>query len=338
MKNIKKSYFVSICFFIFMTSIISTFVSLRDISLVEDNIYYINNFLSKTSFDYFRYEFLFELITLLIRRLTDSYILYFFIINVILNSTLFFLGRDISNFYKMKYEFYIPLLFAFLILSSWYYSSATNGLRQGLSLSIVYLALVNLVLYNRLKTFLLLAVLACFFHYSTLLLIPFIFFYKLELKKLFFLVTLIATGYILNINELVVKSLSNTFNISLYQSIKNYVESSDAFRYGFQIDLFLYTFGLSLFYYLFAITFFKNVKDFNLIVKIYLILTIPYYLFGFAAFSNRYGVISWFFSVFINSTIFYFLFRRNEKLFYLLFSIISFISSIYFIYRYVGFV
>lgn len=333
----KEAFLSSICFLIF-TICLSIIVANRDITLVEDNYYYIDNFLYKTSFDNFHYEFFFDLTTFIIRFFTDSYIIYFLLLNVILNSILYITSLKVSQFYNLKINVYVLIFFSFVIVSSWYYTLATNGLRQGLSLAMCYLSMVYLLLYRKKFIFLIFFIISCFLHYSTILLLPFITLFKMNVRKLFLISSTLGVGYAFGLNESIVRFVSDTLNIPLYQYIANYVEGADSYRYGFQLDLFVYTFGLSIFYFLFDGYMLNHKSKISEMIKIYLILVMPYYVFGFAAFSNRYGIISWFFTIFINSLIFYLILKRRGHLFAISFVFLWFFSVVYFFYNFTGFI
>ena len=174
-------------------------------------------------------------------------------------------------------------------------------------------------------------IISIFFHYSSILILPFVVLIKLNLNKLFFIVNIFAVLYFLQINEKIVYFLSSFLGIPLYDSIKNYVEDADSYRYGFQLDLFLYSMILAYLYY-FILKYFFNKNDIlNHLIKIYYICLFPYFLFGFAAFSNRYGLFAWFFSILVNSLIFYLFLSVKKSFFALGFFSIYFLSILYFI-------
>lgn len=330
--KVKKTNFLTVLISLILISIISAIVANRDLDSAGDTSIYAENFRSKLSLSDIRYEYLFDFITLLVRQLSDNPVYYFYVMNFILNITLLLTALIIAQRYKLKQEVFIPIFLCFMILSSWYLSIAFNGLRQGLALSLLYLGLCYQAFYNKKYLSILLIVTSGFFHYSNFLVVPFILFLRLKIQTLFFISIIIGIFYVLNINEQLVRVISNTLNISLYDSIKNYSEGTDAYRYGMQWDLFLYTIGLSTIYY------FTNklvLEDkITLIIKLYITLTLPYYIFGFAAFSNRYGVIAWLFSMFVNSAIFYNLIKNDKFLFSLLFVILLFGSLLYFLLRF----
>lgn len=336
MKKINKSTIIIFLFFIVFTAFLSIAVSNRDLNAVEDNINYMNNFFNKNSFNSFNYEYLFDLTTFSIRKFTDSYIIYFFLLNVLLNGIIFFTGFKIAKFYNASYEFLFILAFI-LIFSSWYYSSATNGLRQGLSLAIFYLSLIYLVLYKKIKTFTILMIISFFFHYSTILMLPFILLYRLSLRNLFLLSGILGLSYVAGINENLVKFISNILGLPLYEQIKYYSESADSYSYGFELNLFLYTFCLSIIYFFIEKRLLPNTPVLHKMLKIFLFLTIPYYIFGFAGYSNRFGLMSWFFTIFMNTLIYYLLLKKNRNIFYIVFVSTFFVSILYFLKRYLNF-
>ncbi|MEK5757562.1 EpsG family protein [Acinetobacter variabilis] len=312
-KTNKENMFLYLLFTLF-TLFTSYFISIRDLSLVDDNLIYAQNFIYKLSINNFHYEFLFDLLTFVVRLFTDSYIVYFFILNIVLNLILLFLSKKISELEKINKVYFSFLFFSFLCMSSWYQVAAANGLRQGLSLALLYLFFVYLVFnINKFYSFLFLLG-SILFHYSSILIIPFIFLIKLNLNKLFFLLNILGIFYILGVNEKIVYIISSVLGISLYDSIKNYVEDTNSYRYGFQWDLFLYSLALAYIYFFFSKYFIKSEGLYGL-VKIYFLLLMPYFIFGFAGFSNRYGLFAWFFSILLNTLIFYYIFSKSKSFF-----------------------
>ncbi|WP_180061667.1 MULTISPECIES: EpsG family protein [unclassified Acinetobacter] len=331
--NINKLY--SYLSFIIISFIIALVVANRDLSIVADSLNYANNFFYKDSLD-FRYEYLFDILTFLVRLFTDNYLIYFFILNFILNFFIFKSLNLISKSFDFNRVYFLIFSFCVFILSSWYYVASSNGVRQGLALALAYYSLFYYVFHeNKLKSFIFF-IMSCFFHYSNFLLIPFLIFLKIKLNYLFFIVNLFGLFYFLGVNEVLVKSLSVTLGSPLYDSIKYYAEDGNySYRYGFQGDLFIYTLGFIYLYFFISKKVFKDNFLFEKIVKIYYICTLPYFFFGFAAFSNRYGLIAWFFGIFINCLIVYFLFKRGGKEFFKL-GLVStfFLALLFFYYRY----
>ena len=329
--QIKKNDLYLCFYFILFTFFVSYKVANRDLFAVDDTIVYVQNFLYRTSLNDFHYEFLFDFLTFIIRWFTSNYIVYFFILNVILNSILFFLTKKVAKIANINEFYFSSIFFSFCFFSSWYYVAAANGLRQGLSLAFLYLFFIYFS-FNKNKIFSFLFLLcSIFFHYSSILILPFIILIKLSLNKLFILIVFFGLLYFLGINEKIVLFISNITGIPLYASIKDYIEDVDAYRYGFQLDLFLYSFILSCIFYFFSNYFFINNLVLRKLVKIYYVLLLPYLFFGFAAFSNRYGLFAWFFSILLNSFICYLLFSVKKYYFILGFFCLYILSILYFI-------
>lgn len=326
---IKKSTLLFINLAFIINGFLALVVANRNIEAVEDNWIYKENFYN-ISFGNFRYEYIFDLITFLIHSFTNDYIIYFFILNSILNIFLIISLLKIARFYEYKAVNLLIVFFGFILTSSWYLVSSSNGLRQGLALALLYIAILDLMFFNKKKTAIATYLASCLFHYSNLLLFPFIFLTKLKTKTLLIISIISAVFYFLNINEGLIKLISDTLNLPLYKNIKYYTEDVFSYRYGFQPDLYIYTISLGLLYYTVNKFFLKNKLD-NL-VNIYLILSIFYYTFGFAGFSNRYGLPSWFFSLFLNTLITYTILRKHKKLFLMFVFIFIFIASLKFIY------
>jgi len=324
-----------ICFF-FITLIISYAVSLRDLNNVADTFNYANNFLEKTTLN-FKYEVLFDLLTFGVRFFTDNYIFYFFIINLVLNFFVFNVLSVFSHIFFLNRVYFLILSFCIFIFSSWYYVAAFNGLRQGLALVLFYYASVSYFKHNnKLKSFTLMLC-SCFFHYSNFLILPFLIFLKLKLNKVFLFVNIFGVLYFFGVNEIIVKNLSTLFGLPIYDSVKYYTEEfGDAsYRYGFQWDLFIYTMGLAYFYFFLNKYFLKDFLYLSEIIKIFYVLILPYFVFGFASYSNRYGIMAWFFSVFINSLITYLLIKREgNELFKFSFVFLFILSIIIFFYKF----
>lgn len=330
----KKSLYLYLYFFI-LTSIVSFFVANRDINEVADTMNYADNFINKTSLD-IHYEFLFDFITYAIRLFTDSYVVYFFILNFILNLFILKISLLFSKMFNLNKLIFFAFSFCIFIFSSWYYSAASNGLRQGLALALCYYSFIGYLVYRSRIRALILFIASCFLHYSNFLIVPFVFLYKISLNKLFLLVNLSGFFYFLGVNEFLIEKLSSLFSLPIYNEIKNYTEDGvSSYRYGFQLDLFLYTMFFVYVYILCNKFLLKNNLFFSNTIKLFYILVFPYFTFGFAGYSNRYGFMAWFFSVFINCFIFYIILLKGKKnLFENCFLVLFIISVMFFCYRF----
>ena len=170
---VKKQYLISIILSIFFLVTMSIFVANRDIYSEGDSLIYIYNFENINYISNFRYEFLFDLVGYMVNIFTDNYVYYFFTINALLNIFLLISAYRVSNFYNLKIEAYLPIFFSILLLSSWYYTASFNGLRQGIALALLYIAILELFLFDRKYFFIIIYLSSCFFHYSNFLILPF---------------------------------------------------------------------------------------------------------------------------------------------------------------------
>lgn len=331
----KKSFYLYVYFFI-LTSIVSYFIANRDVNNVADTMNYANNFLTKTSLD-FRYELLFDFTTYTIRLFTDSYVVYFFILNFILNFFILKTSILFSNIFNLNKFMFFAFSFCIFVFSSWYYSASSNGLRQGLALALCYYSFVGYLIYKSKIRALLLFIASCFLHYSNFLIVPFIFLYKISLNKLFLLVNLSGLFYFLGVNEFLTEKLSSAFSLPIYNEIKNYTEDGiSSYRYGFQLDLFLYTMFFVYMYFFCNKWLIKDNLFFSNIIKLFYILVFPYFTFGFAGYSNRYGFMAWFFGIFLNCFIFYVILLKGKRvLFENCFLFLFILSMMFFYYRFV---
>lgn len=270
---------------------ISALVSFWDYSIGADTLNYVEHYILNGSFMGFEPSF--------------RYLIKFFNL-ITLDPTLFFgfICFLITIFYYKTYEelkidhkvYYTLILFSLLLFSSWYINAITNALRQGIALAILYYALVRYFLNKEYFKFIIFLFLSISFHYSIILVVPFfILYHLLSFNKLLFLWFIVGVFYIFGINEIIFYNLMNIFGQNeIYLKIKNYTEHFEMYK-GFNWEFFIYTIFFPL---VSLLIFYFNKNKFHFpknLLKIYLILNFPYFIFGFSNFANRYAFISWFF-------------------------------------------
>jgi len=112
-----------------------------------------------------------------------------------------------------------------------------------------------------------------------------------------------SIGYVFGLNEILVELVSNFFEIGIYEKIKYYSldvpESGMGIYEGFVPVFFVYTifWPLILMFALRLKAVGVSVNKYSLVVsfiRIYMIFSLPYFVFGFGPFSNRYSYIAWF--------------------------------------------
>ena len=137
-----------------------------------------------------------------------------------------------------------------------------------------------------------------------------------------------------------VKFVSEFFGLGLYESIRFYsitVSEAGAGRYeGFSISFFGYTILWPLvFFFLASSTRLLSELEKSrwfVIVKVYMILCFPYFVFGFGPFSNRYAFIAWLFVPVFQSCVAASLLNLNRMLSVLSSMILFFMSFLFYLF------
>jgi len=209
----------------------------------------------------------------------------------------------------------VVIISAFLV-SPFFVSAHINAIRQGLAAFFVFYALLS-VLDNNWKGFIISGLIGVSIHSTSIIylgLFPVLF---LPFRVLIFLVTLLSIIYAFGAAEVVLQSVSDVFGLSLYDTVVNY-RTDVYYRAGVRYD-FLFFSWIGIVFALLGRKFVgDNESDTALITltKVYILLIIPFLLFGFANFSNRYAYTAWLFlSILIPYTAHRMIFwKRLEKI------------------------
>lgn len=294
-KNLFKSNIV-LCVFFFFLSII---IGWRGVEIGADTTQYISYYNSLFNNIGFYYEPFFEIISRAIYYLGGDYNVYFLFLALLFN---FFWIKNFNllvDGFEIKNIVFNSFLFLILsILSSWYFTATTNGLRQGLSLIILYFCFFDYFINKNKMKFIVILFSSILFHYSTILFLPFILLFKIKNKINFLIVIFILSFfYVLGLNEVIVKWISSLFGLDFYLNIKNYSNLEDNLEgswVGFNLKLYLYSV-----FWIFLYLILSGLDKRFLLIKLYCILLCPYFVFGFGPFSNRYAFIAWLFLPFL---------------------------------------
>lgn len=210
----------------------------------------------------------------------------------------FFVLSDIKNIW-LAFLFCI----VFLLLSSWYLSAVITGLRQGISLPFLYLSIAYGFQRKFLKA-IVFYVVSISFHLSAFLFLPFFFFIFVNVRYLSVFFVVSALMYFLNATQYIVSFLSTLTGVPLHQEIISYAENGVYQWVGFQWDFFVYS--IFWFVLLWGMRFIRLGRDWNVdvLLVVYSTLMLPYFWFGYGAYSNRFAFFSWFFTPIILSAIF----------------------------------
>lgn len=290
--------------------IISAIVAFRDYSIGADTLTYVENYISNASF--IGFEPLFRILIKFFNLITVDPTLFFGFVCFLITMFYYKTYEELEYNHKI---YYTLILFSLLLFSSWYISAVTNGLRQGIALVILYYSFVKYFLNKKYFIFIIFLLLSIFFHYSIIIVIPFLILYHLlSFNKLFILWFVIGVFYIFGINEIIFYNIMNIFGQNeIFLKIKNYAGSESVAYHGFNWNFFIYT----IFFPLISIIISYSRNNFKhlpiVLIKIYMVLCLPYFIFGFANYSNRYAFIAWFLIPLIQlSIIKQFNFSRNS--------------------------
>ena len=223
----------------------------------------------------------------------------FFTFHFILLSLLMILAY--RNFVKddtrLSINFQLITFTFFLVCSKWFLVASTNNLRQGIACAFIFLGL-SYYKKNNFKMFLGI-LFGGLWHISIVLFLPFLILLRLKTSSLFIIFIFFSFFYVTGLNGEIVKFFSNLIGIPLYEFIYTYAGSEKYM--GFQLNFFLYTiFWPVLLWILNNIMGPKYLfKDDNIIFKIYLILCLSYFFYGFGPYVTRYAFPAWFFLPFL---------------------------------------
>ncbi len=292
-----------------MSLLISFFTGIRLTHVGKDTEAYANHFFNSSVVDgvYGRLEIGFALLMQTFSKNSFSVEVFFACVAFIITFVYLHIFTKIHSkcFFDSRASTNILLVFFSLVLfSSWYLVATTNGLRQGLSVVFLYWCGVELFYYQRKLKFLFLYAISISFHYSAIMIMPFLLLNYLRFRYVFLLWLLAAFGYMLGINELIVKGISQAFNLPVYEFVKYYSVEEGAvgsgLYEGFIFSFFLYTLFWPLF--LLSLLMIKirlkckvgNLENIYQLIKMYFLFSLVYFIMGFGPFSNRYAFFAWF--------------------------------------------
>jgi hypothetical protein len=297
--NITVKTFFVFCFF----TVISILIALRDYSVGVDTptyAYFFVDAAENEGINANKFEWIFRLYMEFVGIFSNSPQFFFFTVSLFISMLLYL---SYARLLKDRGYSYTIIFLSLLLLSGWYITEITNGIRQGMSLVILYWSIFKYLKNDQYFLFMVFLVIAAGFHASVYLILPFLLLYKVRFKYTQWIWAILAVFYVIGLNENIVKYLSDLLNTPIYEYIKYYslsdISLSGSGSYeGLRWDLFLYTLFWPLLYFsLYGNKFSDKASPF--IVKTYLILSMPYFVFGFGPYSNRYAILAWFFLPFL---------------------------------------
>lgn len=286
--------------FVFFILFVSVFVATRDVSVGIDTQNYLSNFRLIVDFNYVSelFEPGFQFLTYVISIFSTSSVFYLYAISVFLSISflvcvcLFY--RRYSVEVLIPYHYFIMVCFMMLYSSNFFLTANINGIRQGLSAPLIFIAYF-FVLEKKFLLSAIFSLLAVSFHYSSVLFIfPFVLiFFNVRFVIYFFVIS--SSMYFFGVFEFLVQKVSAFTGFPIYEMIKNY--SSTGLYEGFNVGFFLYSISPLVVYC--GVRFYnQRLKSSTMledIFKVYTSLIFPYFVFGFAGYANRYAFTAWLF-------------------------------------------
>mgnify|MGYP003706732033 CR=1 FL=1 len=234
----------------------------------------------------------------------DSFF-FFFTVSLSITFLIYFSYKSLVVSNNIHHDlFFISVL----LLSSWYITETTNGIKQGLALSILYFGLCKQLVNSNYNRFIILFFTSCLFHISIILILPFLLIIRFRLKYVYIFWFISLFFYIIGLNELIVKTFSEYFDIKVYTIIKEYgLKENPGNWVGLQWEFVLYTFVYGLLPIILKILNLIKLEhktNLEFTIKLYLMLSIVYFTFGFGPWSNRFAIICWFFIPILQASLF----------------------------------
>ncbi|KTC81416.1 EpsG family protein [Legionella brunensis] len=204
------------------------------------------------------------------------------------------------------------LLLACLSFSPFYYSVQINVIRQGTATISLLLFFLLLLCRNGPLPLIATALFAFGFHKTTII---YLFFSVLTFFSYSFVsitTFVLAFFYVVGLTKKSFFWLSQNTPIDLYDKIYSYGLTA-GYNSGNRIDFTCFTIFSGLLFFIIGKYFLSDInqKKFFQLLKIYWILTIPFFLMGFAAFADRYLLPAWFYLSILSTALLLFIMPKS---------------------------
>ena len=216
------------------------------------------------------------------------------------------------------------LLLMFQFIDNWHYVLTVDAMKQGISIPFILLAAAKY--YNKqILPSLFFMFIAYQTHYSSLLLLPFLFLIRANYPVLISIYLVSTIMYFTQLNFLISQYFSELTQIALFEAIENYARGEEIY-FGFQLRFFLYSIFIVI---VAAVARYLSgpsnlASDFTL--RCSLLFASYFYIFAFASFTNRYAFYLWSLLPLILVT---FVYRSKITFSYSQMAIIYFLEQIY---------
>lgn len=287
----QKDYFSGLIY-IFFILCITVAIGYRPDFVGSDTAGYINNYY-QIALQQIHYEYLFVQLAKVVALCGGTPKVFLTILALINNSLIVLFAIKLTEYLDKKIDFskLLLLLSFFLLVSPFFFSCQTNVLRQGTAIFFLFVAYVSYINKSYVD-FLLCSLCALGFHKTTIFFLPFIFLVHCSYPVLIRILFVLCIAYLLEVNQYLLHYISP----KLYTSIHEYGLNKPYLR-GVRYDFvtFTVTIGVLVHFLMSYLLEKRDSEQMNSLLKIYWILTIPFFLFGFGAYSDRYLLPAWVF-------------------------------------------
>lgn len=306
--SISSIQFFTIVFFVFL--LLSMLVGSRDLSVGTDTKTYVQIYESiLNSSPLIEFEPGFQALSSIAAAMTLTTFGYLFLLSFTQFLLLIFISTRLAFMldYGNKKQAYSFLLLSCFIVSPFFLSAQINAIRQGISALILIYAAISF-LEKKTVQYLVWAAIAIIFHYSAIIYGLLIVLLMFGHKRILFITITLFFLYILGATETLVEIFSNISGLPIHTYIIEYV-ALNGYRSGIRLDFAAFSLILPLFCLgLVKILLPSNFRRFAAVMNIYFIFMIPFWIFGWGDYSNRYAFNAWLFMpIFLSSMLYPFI-------------------------------
>ena len=318
-------------FFLLLTSLLLVWaVGFRPSSVGSDTLGYVLFYQSHSK----GMECLFQFIVSLVGKLSLPVGAFFSFIAFVDFLLLLFLARKLValNYHRMELNYLLLLLGTCLFVSPFFFASMVNVLRQGSAIFALFIFYVVLISRSNILSLILPLI---GFHHTAIIAIVFSPLVFLGYRVLFYSVLVADFFYLSGLSEKLIKLISILSPIDIYSQISNYGEGAlSGYHIGRRLDFTLFTLLAGMAFNFMANRFLlvSQKTVFSELLKIYWVFALPFTLFGFGAYSDRYLLPAWLFLSVLGAVFMSFVLKNRRIYMPWLYCVFA-MSAIYFVLR-----
>ncbi|MEB2298032.1 EpsG family protein [Lysinibacillus xylanilyticus] len=301
--SILNNKYTNVVILVFLFIFFITRIPFNDLYKFDLVVYY-NNILKiqysgiKDAINISDWEPIFSVIQYYISKLTNDFDIYLIIMSTLYLIILIIALNSIFTINNIVLPFFLFINFSF------FYAYIFNGVRQGITLSLIILIIGLILKKEKIPIFrvLVVSILSFFIHSTSIAIIATILFVKktnINNKKLIMFWLFASIIYITDINKILLK-IPYLSNLSI---MKEYSSQDVLLFYGSQNSIMFWIFSaFFLVCFLFSVFLCEKNKfmdgqileRYKFLIKIYISINSLFLIFGFIAFSNRIAIYSWY--------------------------------------------